>query len=76
VTRTSWWNEKAGFRAGDIVTAIDGIEVSTVNQSRVLYDLSFDAPLRYTVWRLDGYITVEGPFRQHYYGVDLEPYTR
>jgi hypothetical protein len=56
------------------MTAVDGIEVWTPDQSRVLYDRSFDAPLRYTVWRVDGYLIVEGPFRQYYYGVDYVPY--
>jgi S1-C subfamily serine protease len=69
------WTEKAGILKGDIVVAVDGVRVWTLDQSAVLYDRSFDAPLVYTVWRGGGYRDIKAPFRQHYYGVDAEPYT-
>jgi S1-C subfamily serine protease len=74
VRSTSYFTAKAGFRRGDIVTAMDGVQVSTPNQSHVLYERSFDRPIKYTVWRVDGYITIEAPLRTYDYGVDLEPY--
>ena len=74
VKSTTWWTEKAGVLKGDIVVAVDGVRVWTLDQSAVLYDRSFDAPLRYVVWRGGGYRDIKGPFRQHYYGVDVEPY--
>jgi hypothetical protein len=58
------------------VTAVDGVEVWTRDQSRVMYDRSFDMPLRYTVWRADGYLVIEGTFRAYNYGVETEPYVR
>ena len=74
VNSTTWWNEKAGFRRGDIIVALDGVRVWTVAQSSVLYDRSFDAPLRYTVWRGDRYLDIEAPFRRFYYGVNMSEY--
>jgi hypothetical protein len=74
VKTTTPWVEKQGFRVGDIVTAVDGVRMSTNEQFAVLYDRSFDAPLKFTVWRKDRYLTIEGAFRQYYYGVDLETY--
>jgi tetratricopeptide (TPR) repeat protein len=74
VNSTTWWNEKAGFRRGDIVVAMDGVRVWTMAQSDVLYERSFDAPLRYTVWRDDHYLDIEAPFRRFYYGVDMSEY--
>jgi hypothetical protein len=74
VKSTTWWTEKAGVRKGDIIVAVDGVRVRTLDQSAVLYERSFDAPLKYTVWRGDRYRDIEGSFRQHYYGVDVEPY--
>jgi hypothetical protein len=74
VTAPSWWAEKTGFRKGDIIVALDGVRVWSTSQSAVLYERSFDAPLRYTVWRKDHYVEVEGPFRQFYYGVDMSEY--
>ena len=74
VTAPSWWAEKAGFRKGDIIVALDGVRVSSTSQSVVLYERSFDAPLRYTVWRKDRYVDVEGPFRQFYYRVAMSEY--
>ena len=76
VNSTTWWNEKAGFRRGDVVVAIDGVRVWTMAQAAVLYDRSFDAPLRYTVWRGNRYLDVEAPFRRFYYGVDMSEYPR
>jgi tetratricopeptide (TPR) repeat protein len=73
VESTSEWNTQY-FRRGDIIVAVDGIRVRNNAQSAVLYDRSFDAPLRYTVWRGDAYVHVEGPFRQHYYGVNTVAY--
>ena len=66
VTGTSEWVARAGVRVGDIVIALDGINVTTLDQSRVLYDRSFNAPLRYTVWRDTAYVTIEAAFRDHY----------
>jgi hypothetical protein len=74
VTRTTAWNEKAGFRTGDIVVAIDGIQAWTTDHYLVLYAKSFGAPLRFSVWRPGKYVEIEGPFRQYYYGVDLQAY--
>jgi hypothetical protein len=74
VKTTTPWVEKQGFRKGDVVTAVDGVHLSTREQFAVLYDRSFDAPLKFTVWRKDRYLTIEGAFRRYYYGVDLEPY--
>lgn len=74
VKATTPWVEKQGFRVGDIVTAVDGVQMSSKEQFAVLYDRSFDAPLKFTVWRKDRYLTIEGAFRQYYYGVDLDPY--
>jgi tetratricopeptide (TPR) repeat protein len=73
VQSTSYWNQRY-FRKGDIIVAVDGIRVWKLVQSRIQYDRSFDAPLRYTVWRDGSYVDVEGPFRQHYYGVDAAEY--
>jgi hypothetical protein len=50
--------------------------VWTMAQAAVLYDRSFDAPLRYTVWRGHRYLEVEAPFRRVYYGVDMSEYPR
>ena len=74
VNSTTWWNEKAGVRRGDIIVALDGVRVWTPAQSNVLYERSFDAPLRYTVWRKDRYLDIEAPFRRFYYGVDMSEY--
>jgi hypothetical protein len=74
VVRTSWWNHKAGLRQGDLVVAVDGIQVWTRDQYGVLYEKSFDAPLRFTLWRGKEYIDVEAPFRKYYYGVALQAY--
>jgi hypothetical protein len=74
VASPGWWQEKAGFRKGDIIVAVDGIRVWTPDQSSVLYERSFDAPLRYTVWRGDRYLDVEGLFRRYYYGVGVTEY--
>jgi hypothetical protein len=74
VTAPSWWAERTGFRKGDIIVALDGVRVSSTSQSAILYERSFDAPLKYTVWRKDRYVEVEGPFRQFYYGVDVSQY--
>jgi hypothetical protein len=73
VQSTSDWNQRY-FHKGDIIVAVDGIRVWKLAQSRIQYDRSFDAPLRYTVWRDGAYVDVEGPFRQHYYGVDAAEY--
>jgi len=73
VQSTTYWN-KNYFRQGDIIVAVDGIRVWKLNQSWIQYDRSFEAPLRYTVWRDGAYVDVEGPFRQHYYGVDAAEY--
>jgi hypothetical protein len=73
VQSTSEWN-KQYFQRGDIIVAVDGIRVRNYAQSSVLYDRSFDAPLRYTVWRGDAYVFIQGPFRQHYYGVNAVDY--
>ena len=67
------WNEKY-FQKGDIIVAMDGVRVWNQAQSAIIYERSFDAPLRYTVWRGDHYMDVEGPFRQYYYGVDTAEY--
>jgi tetratricopeptide (TPR) repeat protein len=74
VNSTTWWNEKAGFRRGDIIVGLDGVRVWTMAQSSVLYERSFDAPLRYTVWRGGRYLDIEAPFRRFYYGVDMSDY--
>jgi hypothetical protein len=74
VQQTTWWNEKAGLRQGDIVVAVDGVPVWTTEQYGVLYQKSFDAPLRFTVWRPHAYTDIEAPFRRYYYGVDLQTY--
>lgn len=74
VKTTTAWIEKNGFQKGDVVTAVDGVQMSTREQFAVLYDRSFDAPLKFTVWRKDHYLTIEGAFREYYFGVDLEPY--
>ena len=74
VTRTNLLNEKAGVRAGDIVTAVDDVQVWTTEQYQVVYERSFDKPMRLIVWRTGRYVTIEAPFRQYHSGVDLEPF--
>jgi hypothetical protein len=61
-----------GSPIGDVVTAIDGYQVGTLDQYNVLYHRSFDDPVRFRVWRKDHYLIVEGPFRQYDFHVALE----
>ena len=75
MTGTSWWTEKAGFRKGDIVAAVDGYQVSNRDQYRILFDRSFEDLVKVTVWRVDRYIDLTFPLRQ-YYGPDVANYTR
>jgi hypothetical protein len=69
VRGVSTWNSKY-FRKGDVIVAMDGVRVWKTRQASIQYERSFDAPLRYTVWRGNEYIDVVGPFRSYYYGVD------
>jgi hypothetical protein len=68
VRQTNEWDEKFGFRRGDIIVAVDGVRVWTRQQEAILYARSFDAPIRYTLWRGTGYIDLERPFRQYLQG--------
>jgi hypothetical protein len=68
VRQTNEWDDKFGIRQGDIIVAVDGVRVWTRQQEQILYARSFDAPLRYTLWRGNGYIDVQGPFRQYLQG--------
>jgi hypothetical protein len=68
VRQTNEWDDKFGIRKGDIIVAVDGVRVWTRQQAAILYARSFDARLRYTLWRGNAYIDVEGPFRQYLQG--------
>jgi len=68
VRQTNEWDDKFGIRKGDIIVAVDGVRVWTRQQEAILYARSFDARLRYTLWRGNSYIDVEGQFRQYLQG--------
>jgi hypothetical protein len=68
VRQTNEWDDKFGIRKGDIIVAVDGVRVWTRQQEEILYARSFDAPLRYTLWRGNAYVDVNGPFRQYLQG--------
>lgn len=68
VRDTTKWDDRFGIHKGDIIVAVDGIRVWTYQQEQILYARSFDAPLRFTVWRENGYVDVEGPFRRYLQG--------
>jgi hypothetical protein len=68
VRETNEWDDRFGFRRGDIIVALDGVRVWKHQQEQILYARSFDPQLRYIVWRDKSYVEVGGPFRQYLYG--------
>jgi hypothetical protein len=68
VRETSEWDDRFGIRKGDIIVAVDGVRVWKGQQEQILYARSFSPSVRYTVWRGNDYVEVEGPFREYLYG--------
>jgi hypothetical protein len=63
VTAVEKIGERAGFRAHDIIVAIDGIRVNNVAQYHAARAMSLEPDIRMTVWRDLKYTEVSGPLR-------------
>jgi hypothetical protein len=71
VRNVRYFQQKAGFRQGDVVVAIDGIAVTSLEQWQVGWESSLEHLVRVTLWRDGKYMDIDVPFRKYNYGLEL-----